>query len=388
MNALTQMLGVLLVFVLIVSTAMVNVILFLMLTSYLLSGNYASKWQLIWTSSVARVSLLLFGLFLLGILYTSASFSEVRATLSSYRELWLIPIVISIFNQAQWQQRAYYAFLVIIAIAVLASFSMRLGWLPPGKPNEDWVPFKGRIAFGFFLAFAIYLMIHHTMQAKTLRKRLCWGAFAALSTFDLLFLISGRTGHVVFIVLIALLLFQYRVQARKYWLALFIALSVFATITVLTSPSIKSRLVDIERAVTHPETSDIGLRLIFWKTSVRIIAEHPLFGAGTGSFTRESLMHEIDHPKTSGNNPHNEYLMIASQLGLVGLSVFIWLLYRMYAESKKIQQPYHYASQGLVVAMAVGCIFNSFLRDHAEGHFFAIYLAMLFSSITPKKAAV
>ena len=380
MNTITQALGVLLAFALIISTALVNVLLLLLLISYFISGNYADKWQRIRTNPVAQASLLLFGLFMAGVFYTSASFIEARGTLNSYRELWLLPIVISIFNQENWRQRAYYAFFIAIGVAVLASFSMRLGWLPPGKFEQEWVPFKGRIAFGFFLAFAIYLMLHHAILAETLKRRILWLVFAALSSFDLLFLVSGRTGHAIFVVLLALLLFQYRERAKKYWLAILLVLSVLAATTILTSPAIKSRSADIELAAANPEKSSIGQRLIFWKTSLRIIADHPLLGGGTGSFAREFTKHAYYHPGFYANNPHNEYLMIASQLGLVGLTFFLWLLYSLYRHSYRLPPMYGLAAQGLVVAMAVGCLFNSFLRDHGEGHFFAIYAGLLFSS--------
>lgn len=384
MNTLTQALGVLMSFALIFPTAVVNVFLFLLIISYFLSANYAGKWQSIRTNPVAQASLLLFGLFIAGVIYTSASFIEALGTLNSYRELWLLPIAISIFNQANWRQRAYYAFLVAIGVAVLASFSMRLGWLPPGKFEQEWVPFKGRIAYGFFLGYAIYLMLHHAKRAETLKRRMSWSIFAALSSFDLLFLVSGRTGYAVFVAMLALLLIQYRDWVKKNWLIIFLALTILAGTAILTSPAIKSRAGDVELAATNQEKSSLGLRMIFWQTSMRIIADHPLLGGGTGSFANEFSKHAYDHPNLYADNPHNEYFMIATQLGVIGLLSFIWLLYSQYRLSYRLPLMYGVAAQGLVVAMAVGCLFNSFLRDHGEGHFFAIYAGLLFSSFAPR----
>ena len=105
MNTLTQALGVLGVFVLIFPTALVNVFLFLLLLSYFLSADYADKWQRIRTNPVARASILLFCLLMVGMIYTSASLLEALGTLNTYRELLLLPIAISIFNQARWQQQ-------------------------------------------------------------------------------------------------------------------------------------------------------------------------------------------------------------------------------------------------------------------------------------------
>lgn len=368
-------------FALIFPTALVNVVLLLLLISYFFSGAYADKWQRIWANPVARASLALFGLFIIGVTYTSVSFIAALKVINSYRELLLLPIVISIFNQPYWQRRAYFAFFVAIGVAVAVSFIMRLGWLPPGTNGQEWVPFKGRIAYGFFLAYAIYLMFHHALLAERLKPRMLWLTFAGVSAFDLLFLISGRTGHVVFVVLITLLAYQYRNQVKKNWLVIFMAIATLAVTVALTSPAIQTRTGDVELAATNPEGSSIGQRLIFWRTSLRIIADYPLLGGGTGSFTQEFAKHAYDHPNYYADNPHNEYLMIATQLGLFGLFGFLWLLYTQFKLADRLLPRYGVAAQGLVVAMATGCLFNSFLRDHGEGHFFAIYAGILFSSV-------
>ncbi|MDD5056777.1 MAG: O-antigen ligase family protein [Sideroxydans sp.] len=387
MNTATQALGVLMLFVLIFPTALVNVVLLLLLISYFASGCYAEKWQRMRANPVANASLLLFALFVLGMVYSPVNFVEALDYLNNYRELVLLPIAITVFNQAHWQRRAYYAFLAAIGVAVLASFAMRLGWLPPGPPEQDWVPFKGRIAYGFFLAYAIYLMLHHAAQSETNKQKLLWAGFAAVSSLDLLYLVSGRTGHSVFAALLLLLLAQYRVQAKKHWLVIFLALAIISGTVIATSSAIQSREGDMQTLATKPQDSSIGLRLIFWQTSLRIIADHPLLGAGTGSFAHEYSSHAGEYASLNADNPHNEYLIIAAQLGLLGLLGWLWLLYSQFKLSGQLPPLYSVAAQGLVVAMAVGCLFNSFLRDHGEGHFYAIYAGLLFSTFAPEQKA-
>lgn len=387
MSCVTQALGVLLVFALIFPTALVNVVLLLLLLSYALSGNYADKWQRMRTHPVAQASLLLFALFICGMAYAPVSLSKSLDVLNNYRELLLLPIVITLFSQPHWQRRAYYAFLAAIGIAVLISFAMRLGWLPAGAPEQDWVPFKGRIAYGFFLAYAIYLMAHHAVRAETLRRRLLWAAFAAISAFDLLYLVSGRTGHIVFAALLALLLLQYRDRVKSHWFAVLAALLIVSGVVVNTSPAIQSRADDAKLAASKPEASSIGQRLIFWQTSLRIIADQPLLGGGTGSFAHEFSTHAGGYAALHADNPHNEYLLVTAQLGLLGLCGWLWLLYAQLKLSRQMSPLYGQAAQGLVVAMAVGCLFNSFLRDHGEGHFYAIYAGLLFSTFAPARKA-
>lgn len=378
----SQYLAVAMVFVLIFPIALMNVVAALTLLLFILSGGWREKWEIIKAHPATRPSLLLFALFFIGVLYSSADISYSLRHLSKYRDLLLFPIAILIFSREDIRRRAYFAFLVAIGIAVLVSFSMRLGLLAQYIPGQEWVPFRGRISYGFYLAFATYLMLHQALQAASLRAKVLWSIFAVVAAFDLLFLVSGRTGHLMLVALIALLIVQNLPLVKKYWLMVIFVLSAVTSVTVLTSPAISSRSNDIETAISKPENSSIGQRLIFWQVSLRIIREHPLFGAGTGSFAVESVKFS-DYPEMKMDNPHNEYLLIANQLGLVGLIGFLAWLWVLFKASLQLPQKYRVAMQGLVVAMMVGCIFNSFLRD--EGHFFMILSSVFLSSLLPDK---
>lgn len=389
MNSLTQAFGVLTVFVLIFPTALVNVTLFLLLVVYCVGGGYRDKWRRIWSHPVAVASLSLFCLFAAGISYSSANLPTALGGLNHYRELLLLPLAISVFNEDCWRRRAYNAFIAAILVALAVSFAMRLGWTPPWPVAPDAgamsaIPFKSRIAYGFFLAFAAYLMIHHLLRSRIFWQRILWGAAACLAAYNLLFMTSGRTGQVIFAAMILLLIYQYWGSLRKRGLV-FVAVAAIAIIgAALTSPAIKSRSSDIDLIASNPEHSSIGIRLIMWQTASRIIADHPILGSGTGSFAGEYAKKSYDHPAIQTGNPHNEYLLVVAQLGIIGLAGFLFLLYRQMRESVVLAQPYSYAAQGLVLAMAVGCLFNSFLYDHGEGHFFAIYAGMLFSGSSRK----
>jgi O-antigen ligase len=381
MNRLTQACGVLMVFVLIFPTALVNVALFLLLLAYVLGGGYREKWQRVRGNPVAMISLLLFGWLAAGTSYSSATLSTSLSVLNQYRELLLLPLAISVFGEDHWRRRAYYAFIASILVALAVSFAMRAGLIAPDSwTGNGWVPFKSYIAYGFFLALAAYLMTHHLLRSQSTGRRLLWGAAACLTAYNLMFMIPGRTGHVIFAVLALLLARQYWARLRKFWPAL-LAASIAAAAAVITlSPAIQSRSGDIEKAFKHPEQSSIGERLIMWQTALRVIADHPVVGAGTGSFAAEYARKAYDHPNSLTGNPHNEYLLITAQLGLLGLAGFLWLLYRQWKGAGALPPPYGLAAQGAVVAMATGCLFNSFLYDHGEGHFFAIYAGVLFSA--------
>jgi O-antigen ligase len=80
--------------------------------------------------------------------------------------------------------------------------------------------------------------------------------------------------------------------------------------------------------------SNANFRLIFWKKSVGLIADRPLTGVGAGNWRLAvaSVKDPVNPEHTIGNftysEPHNEWIRIQSELGIVGsiLAFFIFLL--------------------------------------------------------------
>ena len=122
------------------------------------------------------------------------------------------------------------------------------------------------------------------------------------------------------------------------------------------------------------------MRLDWWQNSMTLIGQKPLFGHGTGSFAsvQKTLIQGAKTEPTT--NPHNEYLFIAVQSGLVGAALFVGLLASQFFYSFGLKPPRRYLLQGVIVAMACGCLMNSFLYDSHQGHFYAILSAILSTS--------
>ena len=80
------------------------------------------------------------------------------------------------------------------------------------------------------------------------------------------------------------------------------------------------------------------------------------------------------------DNPHNEYLLITVQLGLLGLFLFLALFIAQWTCSLTLQEKDKYLVQGVILAMMTGCIMNSFLFDSHQGHFYAFLSGIFFAS--------
>jgi len=134
----------------------------------------------------------------------------------------------------------------------------------------------------------------------------------------------------------------------------------------------------------HEQTeSSMGQRYAFWEYSIKLIAEKPLFGHGTGSFAKEyeriAQNKQPEHWIT--RNPHNEFLMVGVQLGLLGLLIYLGFLASQYYCAKKLPNREKWIAQGLLLSLIVTSLFNSPFLDHTEGHWFASMIALCFAAL-------
>ena len=88
------------------------------------------------------------------------------------------------------------------------------------------------------------------------------------------------------------------------------------------------------------------------------------------------------------NNPHNQYLLIMAQLGLAGLAALIFLYVTYWRQAARLATPYQQIARGLLLAMLVGNLFNSFMLDFSERLFFAWISGVLFAELSAPRAAV
>ncbi|OQW93380.1 MAG: hypothetical protein BWK79_11480, partial [Beggiatoa sp. IS2] len=199
------------------------------------------------------------------------------------------------------------------------------------------------------------------------------------AVYYIAFISPGRTGFLVLFGLIWLFLYQ-----RYHWRGLFfggIALICLSVVLLSMSDVLRTRMTDIVIYLENPQQLESGsstvLRYGFIKNSVELIAQRPVFGYGTGSFAHEYAKLVQQRGVYPTTNPHSEFLMLTVQLGMIGLFLLFYLFYQLWKTSDLLPIRQRQMVQGLVVAMSIGCLFNSLLLDASEAHLFA-YLTGLF----------
>lgn len=363
------------------STAATSIATGLFFAAWLAAGDYRQRLRQIRSNAVALWALGLLALLVVGVLYSLAPAEEAVDGLRQYSKLLWIPLFITVLHERIWQRRGYYTLLAVMLLVLAASYAQLLGVLPLGPPNQEYTFFKGRIAHSIFMAYTIYLFLHHLWREPN--RRLLWLSLIALAAYNLFFMVQGRSGYLVFLALMALYLYQ-RWRSRGLRISLLASMGILA-FAYLTSPAFQARidetLSDLRQYQQNDTFTPTGLRLEFYAHTFTLIAKHPLVGGGTGSFQAQYAAHAAEHQIHLTGNPHSEYLLLATQLGLVGVGVAVMLGYRQWQLSRRLEPQFQAAAQGLLMTMLVGCLFNSLLMDFAEGHFYACLTGLYYGRL-------
>ena len=208
----------------------------------------------------------------------------------------------------------------------------------------------------------------------------------------------GRTGQLLIFMLFCLFCWQQFKSNFKYLIMSgLLLLVVVGGITLLPSSfAVRGEIAKnelqhfIERDhVVMPHTSSVGLRLLMAHNSLELIKQKPLFGWGTGSFkaaySRFVPYENIDKQEDRAN-PHNQYLLVAVELGIVGLLALLYFFVSLAREFLKSDSLDAKLGFGLLCTIAIGCLVNSWLLDFASMYFFVLLAAVFIAGTEARKA--
>ena len=347
---------------------------------WLLAGQFMTLPDTLKKNPVAAWSLLLFFCFIVGLCYGSATYSEAVSMLSKYRELIFIPVLAPFLASERHRCRVWKAFVIASVLILLISYLMNFGILDLNRQGDP--AFKSRITHSIFISFFAFFCAHKAYDGKGYEK-LYWILFL-VSAYNLFFVVEGRTGQLIAVSLVLLFGVQ-RFTKRVLVLTVLVTGLLFALFLTFSDKATRfnegvvNMQSDLKSGPEQTESS-MGQRYMFWRYSLKLIAEKPVLGHGTGSFAKEyeriargeSLM---------AKNPHNEFLMIAVQLGLVGVFIYLGFLVSQYYCARKLPNKEKWLAQGILLTLVVTSLFNTPIMDHAEGHWFVTMIALCFSSL-------
>ena len=325
----------------------------------------------------------LFAWLLVACLWGSAPQQEAFATLGKYLDLVLIPVFIWAAADVRIRRSALVCFTIAVILNLYVSYSAAAG-LPGLRSAAYPIGFKASVTHSLIVSLGALLLLLYARETRSAASRIALVALAALCAHNVLFVVIGRTGYVV----LGLLLAYYVMSFFRGWRAPAAAAAVvlaLAASAYFASANLQKRVDEIGsdiaqwRPGSRDETS-VGQRLEYYRTTLAIVADHPLLGTGTGGFARAYARKVEGTGAHATVNPHNDYLMIAAQTGVPGVLLMIALYVTIWRSAARLEgRLQRDFARGLVIAIAVGGLFNSLLLDHTEGLLFAWATGVLFA---------
>ena len=335
--------------------------------------------------------------FTLSLFWTTAETAESFGSIAKYGKLLTILLLPMLL-------RSKHEIVTAIIIFVMAQFFLVLSsWMLFAGLSVPWA--TSRFATTTYAVFSTYLD-QGIMSAVT--AALCWhlrksapGRFgdkiavgiAILCFVNVLFVLSGRSGHLVAIALLSLAL-TWQLKPRYRWAVLILPLLLLGTLSVV-SPKVQYRLnavknevqeFSIKQGANVVTGSSSGIRLHFWHRAVQSISESPLLGSGVGSWSNEYNRLETQQNPASfrigeRGNPHQEYLLWGVQLGVPGIVLFLAFLGAVFRDTLGASQASTRAAQSVLAALAIACLFNSSIYDALIGDFFCVALGLMLALV-------
>jgi O-antigen ligase len=185
---------------------------------------------------------------------------------------------------------------------------------------------------------------------------------------------------------------------RIAWIALFAAVAIILAkrsrillvvlviavlVMIVAVPSLRTRIGSVigqGRQLTMEQDPSTRFRSQAWGLALDLFRQQPVRGTGMGSYFPASAK---IFPKAT--SPHNEYLRVLAETGVVGLALFVWALFSWVWFSvrtlRSLTDPFFrslaLSALGASAAFIVLCITDNPLVYHSVNMYFWALLALV-----------
>jgi O-antigen ligase len=333
------------------------------------------------TRPASALPLAFFALAVVGTLWSGSPWPARLHGINPVAKLLAVPFLLYHFERSQRGIWVFVAFLV--SCAVLMGLSWVVLFAPEfkvtstastGVPVKNYIDQSQEFALCLFAVapLAVSLFDRRRIALATVCTALMLGFFA-----NMMFAVSARTALVYIPVL--LVMFAVLHLSRRATVLLFAGTLAAAAVIWISSPYLRDRVeaIAVEYQHYHEKNaaSSTGLRLEYWRKSLRFFANAPLLGNGTGStkqlFERDAVGQSGASADIIGN-PHNQTLNVAVQWGLFGCIVLysMWLCHLLLFHRGGGLSTW--IGLLVVVQNVVSSLLNSHLFDFHEGWMYVL----------------
>jgi O-antigen ligase len=338
-------------------------------------------------TAAGGLPVLFFLLGAIGMLWADVPWGERLGGLDSFHRILFIPLLLAQFRRSGNGRWVMIGFLASCAGVLVLSYlhAVWRSWYPgPANTYMLGIPVKDQILqSGEFqiCVFGLAYAAADAWRARQSRVALVLAVLACAFLANIVYIATARTAIVVMPVLLAL--FGLR---RFGWRGLFgviVAGILVGVVAWFSSHYLRERVLQAGREVhlyqTENADTSSGERLEFWKKSLRFIAAAPVIGHGTGSIKQQfgSAVGASGPSAIVSENPHEQTLTVAIQLGLIGVVVMYALWIAHLALFFRAEGLVAWCGLIVVTQNIVSSLFNSHLFDFNQGWFYVFGVGVL-----------
>jgi O-antigen ligase len=260
-----------------------------------------------------------------------------------------------------------YLLLLWAIIALSATLSVPAGYILP-QDEEDYAATLGRVTSGlhpndfaglliiaFFVAY--FGLKRYRIAVYVLAPVLLYGIFASQSRTGLIALVATPV--------LAMLVPRSPISWQgRIFLMYGLGALVLAGI-ILAIPSVGEAVVERYTTLSQYQNEETWAgRWDIWWAALLIIAAHPLLGVGAGNYPYFALDYSVDYVRQLSAEEgqiagvtHQIFLAVASELGLVGLALFVSILFFAFKLALELSQRSTFAAAlfvGLLAYVLIG----------------------------------
>ena len=379
-------------FSVLISTAALNVAVILAVFSGFIILVKDKKYIEVFIKNKISLSLVfLIFLFLFSLLYTIASIDEAVLSLKKYIKLLYIPIFYYIL-QIDWiRNKAINYFIVGCSIILILSYLKYYGVIQPislakfcnflGADYADKLLggvtiFQHSIIHGVVLCF--YFIITY-LKAKNENNKLYY-ILSFVSFYNILFMNISRTSFIIIAILLIFIIYNYfKNKNYKQNLIIFIFLSIGLIVgsTSTINERYNAAVNDLVLIKDNSFNTSLGLRYIWAENGIENMLLKPIFGHGIGSYKKTIETYyaknnlDLKHCCVT-QNPHNEFVSISTQTGLLGLFVFLGFIYLLIKDFS-----HTLIGKSVIIIVIISSLFNSLFYDNVMGIFAVLIISLV-----------
>jgi len=321
--------------------------------------------------------------------YGIESNSVIASSIWGWRKFLMLPIAAAIFmNAPHAKQNLINSFWFVCLILVIYSFVTLFNpGLQISDKNLPGVVVRNHATQGLFFAVAAMIAVANALNVKHPNwLRIISGLTVPLLITNIAMVATGRSGYVAITVMTITFLF---IQLEKSSITKKILITFSGFLIILgvllnmqtSRDQIELAKQEFTSEIDQTKETSIGYRLTFWKNTIEMLPKYALLGTGTGGFEKAYAAQVEGKSGTAGvvtGDPHNQYLKILVEHGVIGLAVFLSILILLLWQPTT--NPFKAIGVASLLAIATTSLFNAHFSTFNEGQFIWIFAGSLLAS--------